>query len=387
MEPVILGVPKNCPSCGQRLDARGFSVRAEGCSTCKPPELLPITRVAAVTKRQLPILSNSSITTFRRCPREYQFRYIKMRKPRSKGAALRFGSLFHRGLNAWWLAGSVPPSARLFVAIDALNRERTEDTDEFEMMKAVALLVGYTARWGEEKIETLHVERVFRYQLAEPGELIGDPPVPLPYDLGGALDVIGRDEDGDLIVEHKTSSEDISEGSDYWRHVEALDTQVTTYLEAARAMGFNPRKCLYDVVRKPTLDPYTATPEDQRKYTKPTKAEPVPRLYANQRDRDETPAEYGERLTADITANPSKYFARLPIVRLEHDNEAHARDVEATAHAIMFAEHSGRWPRHPNACERFHRLCEYHPVCSGQATIDDESRYMTKEKNHEELGL
>jgi hypothetical protein len=311
-----------------------------------------------------------------------------MRKSRSKSAALRFGSLFHRGLNAWWLAGSEPPSAKLFVAVAAVRASAsTEETDLFELEKAIALLIGYTARWGEGKIETLHVERVFRYQLGEP-----DPDHPgvvraLPFDLGGAIDVIARDDDGDLLVEHKTTSEDISDGANYWRNIEALDPQVTTYLEAAKVMGLDPHKCLYDVIRKPASEPLKATPEAARKYTKPSKAEPIPRLYANQRDTDETPEEYGGRLLADITENPSRYYARLPIVRLDHDNEAHERDVIDTAHAIMFAELHGRWPRHPNACERYHRLCEYHPVCSSQAKIDDESRYMTKEKTHEELGL
>ena len=328
----------------------------------------------------LPLLTNSSCTCFRRCPREYYFKYVLLRRPRRKTDALRFGSFFHLGLNAWWSVGDVSQSTKLDAAVHAMD-PTTGDVDLFDHAKAVALMIGYTAMWGDVRYETLAVERQFRLPL-NVGRLIGPAS---KFDLGGAIDAIVRDAKGNVaLLEHKTTSEDISPTSDYWRHVVALDPQVSTYMSAAKALGYDPRSCIYDVIRKPTLTPARATPEDKKKYTKPTKADPLPRLYAGQRETDETPEEYSARLLEDIQSQPDRYFARQVIVRLEHDNDAHAEDVRMTAEAIEFATERSAFPRTPSACERYHRLCEYHDVCSGNASIDD-AQFESKARAHEEL--
>ena len=348
-----------------------------------------MTNVAAISKRHLPLLTNSSLTAFRRCPREYQFRYGMNRKARRKAAALRFGFLFHQGLNAWWSCSDVPHSARLFVAIESMRcapEEDGEPTDPFDLAKAECLMIGYTARWGDEPYETIAVEQQFRSEI-----VISSSRAPA-YELGGSIDAIVRKGTGVFShpyewhnIEHKTTSADISSGSDYWRRVIALDSQVSTYDAASRAMGYDIRSTIYDVIRKPEIQPLKATPEDAKKYTKPTKKDPIPRLYANQREADETLDEYRTRLTEDIIKRPEWYFQRNEIVRLDHDNEAHALDIVHTAEMIRHATDRNAWPRSPNACERYHRLCEFFPVCSGETTIEDDVRYETKTSQHEEL--
>ncbi len=333
--------------------------------------------------RHLPTLTNSSITTFRRCPREYYFAYVLLKKSRKKSHALMFGSLFHAGLNAWWLVTDVPQSARFFVAIEALRRHASEhDIEAVDLVKAECLMAGYTARWGDEPYETIAVEKRF----AVPVHVSrGD-----DYDLCGSIDALVRDGYGSSFaphhnVESKTTSADISAGSDYWRRVIALDSQVSTYNAAAKEMGFDIRDTIYDVTRKPEIAPLKATPEESKKYTKPTKAEPVPRLYANQRENDETLDEYRARLTEDIIARPEWYFARQTIVRLDHDDAEHAKDIAQTAAMVRFAEEHDSWPRSPNACERFHQMCPFFDVCAGESSIDDGTRYENKTAKHEEL--
>ncbi len=348
-----------------------------------------------MTKRSLPLLSNSSLNTFRRCPREYYFRYVLLRKTRSKSAALRFGTLFHVALNAWWRCNG-SELQKLQEALTAIDAESGEH-DPFEVAKARCLIIGYTARWGEEGYETIAVELQFRLPLeigqqvldSVTGIVVGHTSPGRVYDLGGAIDAIARKNvRGNArlcIVEHKTTSADISVGADYWRHIVTMDPQVSTYMSAAKSLGYNPHDTLYDVIRKPDIRPLVATPEEERKWTKPTKAEPIPRLYKNQRETDETPEEFEARLLEDIEENPGRYFARMPIVRLEEDDEAHRWDVIDTARMIQFAESERAWPRSPNACERFRRLCGYHDACSGITTIEDDSRFETKTHQHEEL--
>ena len=115
----------------------------------------------------------------------------------------------------------------------------------------------------------------------------------------GEFDGDGEDKGDDVIVELKTTSEDISSGAPYWRRIAQVDPQVTTYLMAARAQGRPLKRVVYDVIRKVTMERAMATPLDKRKYTKVTKKEP-PRLYANMRETDETDDENELRILEDI---------------------------------------------------------------------------------------
>lgn len=347
-------------------------------------------------KRHLPTLTNSSITAFRRCPREYFFSYMLLRKSRRVAFALIFGRMWHAGLEAWWVQEC---GALAFEAAIAEMRSfaAANEVDAFDLVKAECLMAGYTARWGDEPYETIAVEKRFAVpvvtsHVAPSFDRVSDPNddrVGHDYDLCGSIDALVRKRDGIYSslhnVESKTTSADISAGSDYWRQRIALDSQVSTYNAAAKAMGYDVQDTIYDVTRKPELIPLKATPEESKKYTKPTKAEPIPRLYANQRETDETIEEYRTRLTEDIIARPDWYFARQTIVRLEHDDAEHAKDIVHTAAMIQHAEDHDAWPRSPNACERFRRLCDFFEVCEGSTTIDDGTRFETKTSKHEEL--
>lgn len=177
-----------------------------------------------------------------------------------------------------------------------------------------------------------------------------------------------------LVVEHKTTSSDITPGSSYWKRL-TLDTQVSTYLGAEeRAEGM-----LYDVIRKPGIKPYKATPEADRKYTK------AGTLYAAQRAADETPEEYAERLRADISSDPNKYYARGIVVRLPHERIEAARDTWLVAGSIRESMRLDAWPRNPSSCDAYGRTCDYWAVCAGETTIDDAARFRTAETPHEEL--
>lgn len=191
----------------------------------------------------------------------------------------------------------------------------------------------------------------------------------------------------DGIVTHNTTSQDLSVGARYWLRVSALDSQVSTYLAGARASGVDVDHCLYDVIRKVALRPKDATPVEARKYTKATAKEPVPRLYAGQRETDETVEEYRERVREAIAEAPERYFGRGEIVRLDEDDASHALDVWQTARLMREAALEERFPRNVDSCVSVYGECEYFAVCSREASIDDEVLYRTAETQHEELGV
>ena len=177
-----------------------------------------------------------------------------------------------------------------------------------------------------------------------------------------------------LVVEHKTTSSDITPGSTYWRKL-TLDTQVSQYLGSTEGV----EGMLYDVIRKPGIKPFKATPEADRKYTK------AGTLYAAQRERDETPEEYAVRLRADISEGPNKYYARGIIVRLPSERTEAARDTWLVAGSIRESMRLDAWPRNPGSCDAYGRTCDYWAVCAGETTIQDDTRFRTAETPHEEL--
>lgn len=319
----------------------------------------------------LQVLTNSAMKCLRRCHREYDFAYEQGVRPMTEADALRFGTLMHLGLEAWWLAAK-SGADQLDAALSAL----VGAADQYEETRAREMLIGYHARWCDEPLDVIAVEKEFRAPLINPET--GAPS--RTFQLGGKLDVIVTDRrDGRVYkVEHKSSSEDIGVGSSYWKRL-TLDPQISTYYAGARELGYDVAGCIYDVLAKPGQRPLKATPEDARKFT----AKGV--LYANQRDKDETPEEYAERIRASIVENPDKFYQRGIVVRLESEERDAAFDRWQTSRMLREAQLSARWPRNPDNCVRYGRMCSYFGVCTGTESIDDPTLFRRTSNVHEEL--
>jgi hypothetical protein len=316
--------------------------------------------------RRLPLLTNSEMRTFRRCPREHHYSYRLGYRPVKRADALRFGSLIHTGLEVWWKTTDLDA---------ALRAMKAEESDPFELAKAEAMLMGYHARWIAEPLDVLAVESQFECALTHP--TTGQ--ASTTARLGGKVDAVARTPDGKVwLVEHKSTSEDVEAGSGYWKRLR-LDSQVATYFVGARSLGFDVAGCLYDVLKKVALKPYKATPPEDRKFKKDGT------LYANQRTVDETPEEYRARILADIAERPSHYYVRATIVRSEDEEKEAAADAWMHAQAIHEAEVLGRHPKNVDSCLRFSRECDYFAACTGTASITDPLRYRKAKSAHEEL--
>lgn len=316
----------------------------------------------------LPVLTVSSTKCFRLCPRKYKLRYEDGYRAVQTDEPLRVGTLVHKGLEAWWKSvdNALP---------DAFTAMQSSATDAFDLIRAEELLRGYDARWGNEPIEVLSVESVFYTPLVNPETDHAS----RTWQLGGKLDVVARLADGRIVlIEHKTSSEDISAGSSYWKRL-IMDAQISTYFAGARSLGFEITACWYDVLGKPGIKPLKATPIESRKYTKEGK------LYAQQREYDETPAEFRARFAEALAAAPEKFFVRQEIVRLPEEEEDAAFDIWQTARTIRDAQVSKRWPRNPDACVHFGKECVFFRVCAGMGSLDDDAVYRRVANPHEEL--
>lgn len=201
------------------------------------------------------------------------------------------------------------------------------------------------------------------------------------------------------LLETKTSSEDISAGSTFWKRT-TLDPQLSLYIPAIRKLGHDPRGCVYDVLRKPSQKPGTVALLDengqkivldstgQRVRTKDGKkwrqTGDSDLGYVLQ-SRPETPEEYGARCLDAIAEDPSKYYARGIVVRLEADEKEAALDMWNTAGQMREARRLNVYPRNPDACVSWGQECDYLNVCSGIVDINDPLFFRYEEDVHPEL--
>jgi hypothetical protein len=315
---------------------------------------------------QMDTMTVSELRAFRSCQRKHHYRYRLRVRPAVEAQALGFGRLIHSALELYL------SSRKIGLALDCVAGCEADPCDK---SRAAAMLLGYHARWQADGLEVVAVEQEFTAPLVNPHSGAAS----RTWMLGGKIDALVKARDGRVwICEHKTSSEEIGLGSDYWQRLQ-LDPQISVYYVGARALGFEPAGCLYDVLRKPAQRPLLATPSEARKYKK----DGTP--YANQREQDETPEAFFDRCANAIGEAPEKYFQRGEIVRLEEDEKDAAADAWQTARAIRDADLTGRAPRNPDACKSYGRSCEYLPVCTKCAAIDDPILYRVAERKHEEL--
>lgn len=257
--------------------------------------------------------SHSEFATARRCLREYHFRYELRREPLIVAEALTIGKRVDRAL-------------------------KTRDTSEC-LPKERALVMAHEVRWKTKPIVIEQSDVGFSVVL-DGVEMVGE------------LDAIGVIDGERVGVEYKTTSEDISTGSTYWKRITRIDPQASIYLAHLETIGI--RKLVYDVLRKSAL----------------------------REKKGETPEQLFDRTIEDISSRPDWYFARQPVVRLAEERAEFARDIASTARLIA----SGERPRNPDACMKFGRECEFMGVCTKEMDINDE-RYFRNREPSRKLGL
>lgn len=306
------------------------------------------------------LVSNSELSCFRRCAREHEHRYLQLRRPKEESKALVDGKIFHALLAHWWLGD-----------YHLISTELEKVTDPFERVKFSELMRGYHFRWEPDRslYRVLSVERTFKCPILNP--VTGR--ASRTFELGGRLDLELVHEGRLIYGEHKTSSEDISPGSRYWKKLR-MDTQVSLY-----GLALNLDGCLYDVIGKPSIRPYKATPMENRRYTKKGF------LDARQREQNETPDEYRERLRNHIADNPDSYYQRAMVFRTSEDEREAMLDLWNTTHVLKDCITNAISPRNPNSCFAWNRPCDYFDVCTGADTILNDLKFCTADTAHEEL--
>lgn len=299
-------------------------------------------------------ISTSEVSAFKECRELHRLQYVLRIRPKKYVIrSLQTGTGVHGGIEALRVDG-----------IDAAFDKLTE-SDPYELAKQQAMVAGHAARWHDDGLKPLAVEQYFT--------LARD-----TYVLHGYLDEIAEDAEGkQCVVERKTTSMDLDVGSPYWATL-TIDDQIGVYLPGARALGFDPQYVVYDVIRKPALEPKKKT-ENPR-----FRLDGLP--YANTRLEDESIFDYRSRLIEKMCERPEQYFARKKLVRLDEEEKSHRRDLLRIVDEMSTTYDAPHIPapKSPGACKRYGRICEYLPVCSGADTIESDN-YVKEKKPKEEV--
>lgn len=340
---------------------------------------------------ELKLVTTSELRTLRRCKLEHHYSYRLGYREIDKAGPLRFGLATHNALEVWWGRETLGNLALTLEAID-----RYGEIDEYERAKCRAMMLAYHARWLDADFEVLAVEKQFEAPLINP--TTGAPSK--TYRIGGKIDAIIRLPNEDVfIVEHKTSGVECGFETPYWKKLR-LDPQISTYYVGARALGYDVKGCLYDVLRKPAIRPSQIPLLDaegvkivldasgERVRTKDGKkwreTADSKQGYVLQ-TRPETADEFEARCLQTISEDPDRFLVRGEVHRTEEDEKDAAQDLWDQARELRESELAKRFPRNPDACERWGRFCNFFPVCTNAASLDDPTLYRRTIKQHEEL--
>ncbi len=283
-------------------------------------------------------LSASRMAAFLACPRRHYYQYELGLEREESAPALRFGSAFHKALEARANGAGLPEAYEAAKSGAQLG-------EPVELAKLYGLLRGYYGLYGaagdgRDVIVKMHPECQWTLPI----------PRSRTFVHVGVIDGLAVLKDGrTAIVEHKTTGEDVGATSDYWTRLR-FNGQLLLYVLAARAYGWDVDTVVYDVTRKPAI-----------------------RQRAN-----ETAEQYGDRLAEDAAARPEFYYARREVAVLdgavaefETQRDAVCRMLlhcRAAARKAALPEHG--WAR--NCSGLTCRNCDYAGFCLQCVHVDAE---------------
>ena len=325
------------------------------------------------------ILTASSMACALRCPRRYWYDNILGLKEANPSEALRIGTAVHNGGEA--RAKGLDFGAQYAAALTGGT------LDEWMAAKVFGILGAYDKTYGE--IEDRDC------QAMEPEVEFVDPiDGSRTFEQRGKVDGLAVLKDGRRVVwERKTTSDDVGETSDYWNRLK-FNIQLLAYAGwVYHATGELP-VCVYDVIRKPQLQPKANIPDlDENGLpivldadgNRRIKRDGTPKLTADASKGErmaghpETPDEYGSRILDAMSAEAERYFARREVaITLDMLDEFRRERLGVCRMLLHFAAEARKSERpeyaYPRACNPDNcRSCPFAGMCLNRIHVDENS--------------
>lgn len=234
-----------------------------------------------------------------------------------------------------------------------------------------ALITGYAAEYQSENsgYEIVEIESVYTAPLRN---LDPNGRISRKWTLAGKIDKLIKKDGEYHLVDHKTTSLDISDpDSNYWRALR-IESQPRHYEILMYSNGIPLRGVTWDVVKKPTTKPIKIS-NAQRSSTRTTgmylgsevSQTTINDLLSIERENMEM---YFIRLLKHIMENRGKYFQRRSLAlttdELEQYNKSLWQVSEDMTRTMKRTEKTGSTPYNPSGCMMWNTPCQYLGICS-----------------------
>ena len=273
---------------------------------------------------------------------------------------------------------------QLTATIAAMRQRHSHaDSDgDILLWRAIAMLTSYHHYYRDNTtVVPVAVERSYMHWVALPG---GEKSI-----RAGKIDGVVEINGDYYVLEHKTTTSDISGPSPLYFASLQIDSQVSGYMMAEHLSGRRVAGCVYDVLRKPTHRPKRADKKaldtDAWTYydTEMTRED----IDEHQETGIETNRMFCLRLIAMVDEFPDLWFQRRVTTRTPDEVASYARDLEHQVDDIETAVRMGRLYKNTASCKDFNRPCPYLGVCKGEAVFAESSDWTKIGDSHVELDL
>ena len=317
--------------------------------------------------------TNSSLKTFRQCPRKYYIKYeCGIGKVSTSPSFLRIGSAIHAALENYLISsnknkGTEALEQSLRAEWCLAEDSEIRDTIMYEMPYVTAMYNYYIDRWQNHPLETSKTE----VQLSHQGVFI-------------KCDGIGKMPESMMMpermvnIEHKTVSKAI-DITDYTTNL-LLDSQVNIYTDILRKCGYPILTTLYDIIVKPPFKvkniaitdedgiPIITDESGERVRNKNGSWKTMPNSTKGwiAKERRETHNEFYLRILSELS---DENYVRLEVTRTEEQLEATREEMLDTILDIYGCQDRGFWRRNTENClNHFGGRCPYYHLCCADRT-------------------
>lgn len=245
----------------------------------------------------------------------------------------------------------------LEAGLDVIQNELLANPDDVQMCAtARGMFVAYDATWPRDRYRILEVEG---FRLAPMPTLTeGKSRKRRGVSLAGKLDVLLLDlQTGNrVLLDHKTTSENIEEAdANYWRHL-VVDTQSTHYSLLEFLYGNRVDSILWDAIRKPGI-----------------------RI-----TQKETPEQHSVRVSTTMMTEQRKFIQRRTVARMREDIAEYLEQLADEITELRQDLARDYHPKNPKSCFNHHSPCGFLGICSNYDTPDSD-RWTRATSKHPEL--
>ena len=263
-------------------------------------------------------------------------------------------------------------------------------TPERQLMaaKCAGLLAGYDARWAGSPYQVRAVEKFITSELWNPESQRKS----RSFTVAGIEDALLGLGDMAVLMDHKTTSDDITDpNGSYWRQL-VVEGQVSHYMLLEWLNSSKVDMAVWDVVHKPTIAPKNISAKRDIAeirasggyFGRHVSQDSLDALDAEPRETFEM---YEARLAYDCTTErPQWYFQRRSVPRLDSEIHEYATELWEHSQEILHVRRTNRHSRNSGACMLYGSPCKFLGICSGQDTPESDNWRKAKSV-HPELSV